>query len=217
MRHLTILLVALALPVAAEARDLEVFLGARGGYVGSHGYVDQFDRHSATAPHVGLAFEVIENLLVEASYAEHQAEGTVFSSFQTRWHAHAAEVGLRYVWPVLPWLRPYGRLTGGVLFERYDLEGPSLDVSARQVGFEVLPLAGVEILWPTEALATSEGLFQKATGGLYLELGYRYTRPFDVGRQTPAGGFEGATGLPLELGAFDVQGFVFGGGIVGHF
>jgi hypothetical protein len=217
MKRLLLFLALLVVPAGLGARDLEVFAGGRGSYVFSHGFVDQFDRHAAPSPHVGVAFEVFPDLLVEVGYANLRASGRVFEDFEADWFAHAAEVGVRYVWPVLPWLRPYGRLTGGVLFEKYGLEGPSLDVSARHVGFEVMPLVGVEMLWPTDALATADGLFEKATGGFYLEVGYRYALPFDVGRRTPANTFDGATAVPLELGAFDVQGFVFGGGVVGHF
>ena len=216
-RTLTVLVLLLLAPAALSARDLELFLGARGGVTFSHGFVDQFDRHTVASPHFGLAFEVLPNLLVEAGYGTLGASGDVFDDFTTDWSAHAAEVGVRYVWPVLPWLRPYARLTGGVLVERYELQGPGLDVSARQVGFELVPLGGLELLWPTDALASLDGLFEKATAGIYLEVGFRYARPFDVGRRTPTASFDGATPLPLELGAFDVQGIVFGGGIVGHF
>jgi len=215
-RTLAILFVLLV-PASLSARDLEVFLGARGSVVFSHGFLDQFDDRTVTSPHVGLAFEVLDNLLVEASYGTLRAEGTVFQDFATEWNAHAAEVGVRYVWPVLSWLRPYGRLTGGVLVEKYALDGPALAVSAKHVGFEVLPLVGVEVLWPTEALASSHGLFDKATGGVYFEVGYRYALPFDVGSRTPADTFEGATARPVDLGAFDVQGLVLGGGVIGHF
>lgn len=217
MNRLSVLLVVVLVPASLGARDLEVFVGARGGLVFSHGFLDQFDDRTVASPHVGVAFEVLDDLLVEASYGTLHAEGTVFHDFATEWDAHAAEVGVRYVWPVLPWLRPYGRLTGGVLIERYSLDGPALDVSARHVGFEVLPLVGVEVLWPTEALASSHGLFDKATGGIYFEVGYRYALPFDVGSRTPADAFEGASSRPLDLGAFDVQGLVLGGGFVGHF
>ncbi len=217
MRRMLPILFVLLVPASLGARDLEIFVGARGGLTLSHGFIDQFDRRTVSSPHVGLAVEVFDDLLVEVSYATLRAEGRVFQEYATEWSAHAAEVGARYVWPVLPWLRPYARLTGGVLFETYTLEGPGLEVRAKQVGFEVLPLAGLEVLWPTDALAANEGLFDKATGGIYLELGYRYVLPFDVGRRAPASGFEGATSTPLDLGAFDVQGFVFGGGFVGHF
>jgi hypothetical protein len=217
MRRLLPILALLLIPAALHARDLELFVGARGAYTLSHGFVDQFDTHRVASPHVGVAFEFLPDWLLEVSYASSHAGGTVFSSFTTDWYAHAAQLGVRYSWPVLSWLRPYGRVTGGVTFERYRLQGPVLDLKARQVGFEVTPLVGVELLWPTDALATADGLFQKATGGVYFELGYRYARPFDVGSRVPSGGFEGASGVPLGLGTFDVQGFVFGGGFIGHF
>ena len=217
MRPIVILLLAALLPAGASARDLELFVGARGSRVFSHGFIDHFDQTTVAAPHVGVAFEVVQNLLVEFGYSDLQADGSVFARFSTEWTAHATEAGVRYTWPVRPWLRPYGRLVGGVLVERYRLQGPGLDVSANQVGFELMPLAGVELLWPTAALANEHGLFQKITGGVYLEIGYRYALPFDVGSRTPSGTFEDTRAVPLDLGAFDVQGVVFGGGVVGHF
>ena len=121
------------------------------------------------------------------------------------------------MWKVTPWLRPFARLAGGVLVERYTLEGPGLRSERKQVGFEIQPLGGIEVLLPTKALMEGAGLFGKATAGLYLEVGYRYARPFSAGGGVPEGRAEGSAGVPLELGGFDTQGVVFGGGVVGHF
>lgn len=220
MTHLHVLF-ALALCLTAaprlHARSLEVFLEARGARMFSHDTIDQFGETSVALPIVGLSFELIDDLFLEVAYGSETLDGQVFEAFQTHHFAHQALAGFRYQYPVLPWLRPFGRCLGGLVFHQYDLKGGMITVEERAVGFELAPTLGVELLLPTAAVRERRGLFQKASVGLVIELGYRYSLPMTLDGVTPSGGEDLTSSASIDLGTVDTSGLIFGFGIVGHF
>lgn len=216
------LLLSLVLPGAASARDLQIFLGSRGGTSFSEGYVNHFGHHGFAMPTFGVALELVDDVLLEIAYASNETSGDVFAIYDTRYFAHDAILALRYERSWKPWLRPFARLGGGLLFESFSVKGGGIEAEAEQLGFEIVPSVGVLLLYPTSSLARKDGLFEKWSFGLSFELGYRYARPFDASSMTPSASAEEGEGLEiqrsaLDLGRFDTQGLVFGFGLVALF
>jgi hypothetical protein len=217
LRRLLLLTLTLCAAPTLHARSLEIFLEGRGARMFSHDSIDQFGETGVSLPIVGLAFELIDDLFLEAAYGSETLDGQVFEAFQTHHFAHQALAGLRYQVRVLPWLRPFGRCLGGLVFHQYDLKGGIITAEERAVGFEVAPTLGVELLLPTAAVRERKGLFQKASVGLVLEMGYRYSLPMSLDGLTPSAGEDLNSSASIDLGAVDTSGLIFGFGIVGHF
>lgn len=171
-----VLALAPALPAAAFPRaGLE--LGAQGhrSHDGSYDLVGEDDGWDSFSTGLGVAVTPRLGLWLGYQYSGNHAALFDTDPFAAELTLHAPELSLIYAIELLPWLRPYARLGGGLVSARLDLElGRGEERSAWAHAPSYFLTGGVMLAprFVRDLQLRETGLFSETTMGIRVEWGY---------------------------------------------
>lgn len=150
------LIVALAWPAAGRA-DNAVSLRLSNTFIAHQGYDAVSDNDHLAQLELNYARRLYAlgegDLWAEGSYLVGSAQDSIFGGrLETHVLLQSASLGVRYTYPLLAWLIPYGRAGMGVGVGTFELTGGGRDAEAsvedRAAAFCAYMLVGVEVLLP---------------------------------------------------------------------